>query len=310
MTTTKMPLTVPTRGYERGFDWAYELPPSPPLRPMIPVVWDGLWLNTGDQDNGLCLVVERVDGWLDSPPLNGNDVARVISDGAAWGPKVLGPRSVTITGAAAGPRDLLGQLRDELAARAANRAPVLLAIGDFDLGRVLTADVRAGTEQYRHTPLGSGGFRYQVTVTAADPALYDGTWQQAILTNVTEATGRDYPREYPWGYAAPYIPNSAILRNAGNADAPVYALYAGPLAESVLTAGAGGLIRIAPIDDGMQLLVSTATLIAEAEGGVSRASYILPGSRPMLVEPRSSARWFLRSVGRGTVTLAWRSTWA
>ncbi len=32
-----------------------------PLRPLIPVVWDGLWLNTGDQDNGLCLVVEDID---------------------------------------------------------------------------------------------------------------------------------------------------------------------------------------------------------------------------------------------------------
>jgi hypothetical protein len=195
----------------------------------------------------------------------------------------------------------VGRIRDQLAARAANRQPVLLAVGDFDLGRVLTADVRAGTERYRHTPLGSGGFRWQAALTAADPALYDGTWQTATLTNVTEeGTGRAYPRGFPWQYAASYLPNSAVLRNAGNTAAPVYALYEGDLLESALTdnQGGGAIIRLAPLAAGMQILVSTATL-----------TFILPGSRPMLVPPGSSARWFLRSAGRGSVTLAWRSAW-
>ncbi len=84
-------------------------------------------------------------------------MSRVISDGAAWGPKVLGPRSIVITGAAAGPRPELGRLRDQLAVRAASREPVLLEVGDNDLERTLTADVRAGAELYRHTPLGRPG---------------------------------------------------------------------------------------------------------------------------------------------------------
>jgi hypothetical protein len=277
---------------------------------LVPVIWDGLWLNTGDQDSGLWLVVERVTGWLDSPPIDGNDVERVISDGAAWGPKVLRQRMITITGVAAGPRDELGKLRDQLAARSANREPVLLAVGDFDLQRVLTADVRAGTELFRYTPLGSGGFRYQVALTAADPALYAGTWQSGTLTNVTEGTtGRDYPKEYNWQYASPYIANAATLRNEGNYDAPVYALYEGPLSESAITDNRSGIIRIAALDAGMQILVSTASLVAEAAGGLSRASYILPGSRPMMIPPASSSRWFLRSAGQGSIALAWRSTW-
>jgi hypothetical protein len=304
-----VPLSLPTRGYERGFTWNYEAPLPPPSRILIPVVLDGLWLNTGDQANGLCVVVEKLTGWLDSPPLEGNDVARVISDGAAYGPKVLGPRTITITGAATGPRELLGQFRDQLAARAARRVPVLLAVGDFDLQRVLTADVRAGSDQYRHAPLGSTGFRYELTLTAADPALYAGTWQMATLTNTTEATGRDYPKEYPWHYAAGYLPNAAILRNEGNAAAPVWALYEGTLEQSALVGGPDQILRVAHLDEGMQILVSTAALTAEAEGGLSRASYILPGSRPMWVPAGSTARWFLRSAGRGSVTLAWRSTW-
>ena len=301
------------RTYDRTFDWAYEEPepPQPPaLGGLIPVVWDGLWLNSGDQDDGLCTVVTNVDGWLDSPPVQGNDVSRVISDGAAWGPKVLNQRTITIHGAATGPRVLLGQLRDELAVRAASREPAELVIGDYDLERVLTADVRAGTNGYRHRPLGSTGFAYEVTVTAADPVLYAGRWQSATLTNATdEGSGREYPREYPWRYALPSLPNSALLPNGGNHPAPVYALYRGPLSESTLTAAGNGIIRLAALSDGMEVLVHTATLTAEAGGGVSRASYLLPGCRPMAIPAGTSQRWYLRSAGQGSISLAWRSAW-
>ena len=295
------------RSYERGFDWTYEVPPRQALRELTPVVWDGLWLNTGDQTNGLCAVVTNLEGWLDSPPLDGNDVARVISDGSAWGPKVLRQRTVILSGAVTGPREELGRFRDQLAVRAAAREPVLFAVGDWDLQRVLTADVRAGSEQFRVQWLGSAGFRYQVALTAADPALSQGTWQTVELTNITEATGRDYPRTHPWRYAAA-IPNSALLRNTGNHPAPVYAAYTGDLSESLLTDGIGG-IRLATIETGVQILVATANLTAEAPGGYSRASMILPGSRPMTIAGASSVRWTLRAGGRGSVVLAWRSTW-
>ena len=309
------PLAMPAgvRGYPRGFDWTYdgELPPGPDGgRPLIPVVWDGLWLNTGDQDSGLCSVIEDVSGVLDSPPLEGNDVQRVISDGAAWGPKVLRARTITLAGAAAGPAAELAKLRTALAVRAAAREPAELAFGAIEFGRVFVTDVRAGAEAYRLRPLGRGGFRWQVTLTAADPAFYDWTWQTAVLSNITPGeTGRDYAREYPVRYAVPYLANTALLRNDGNHPAPVYALYEGPLSQSSLTGPGGDTIRVAPIDAGVLILVSTATLIAEAPGGLSRASYILPGSRPLVVAPASSSRWALRSTGAGSITLAWRSAW-
>jgi hypothetical protein len=188
---------------------------------------------------------------------------------------------------------------------------VLLSVGTMDGATVQTADVRAGTDSYRHQPLGSSGFRWQLTLTAADPAIYDGTWQAARLTNVTEGaeTGRGYPRPYPWQYAGSYVPNSAVLRNAGNHAAPVYALYEGDMTESTLSDGHGGIIRLAALDAGVTILVSTATLIAEAPGGLSRASFILPGSRPMTLPPVSTGRWYLRATGRGAVSLGWRSAW-
>jgi hypothetical protein len=170
--------------------------------------------------------------------------------------------------------------------------------------------VRAGSDKLRVSPLGSSGFRWSAVLHAADPALYDGIWQTATLVNITQDTGRDYPREYPWGYAEPVLPNAALLRNEGNRDAPVYALYEGQLTQSALLGGPDRILHVAALDDRMEILVDCSTLTAEAAGGVSRASYILPGSRPMLVPAGSTARWYLRASGPGKVTLAWRSTWA
>lgn len=301
------------RGYDRGFDWTYADGGGPPVggggAGLIPVEWDGLPLNTGDQDSGLCAVVERVEGWLDSPPVDGHDAQRSIADGAAWGPKTLGPRTIVITGAAAGPRAALGNFRDALAGRAAARDPAELAITDG--GRTLTADVRAGTEHLHHTWHGPEFYRYQVTVTAADPCLYDARWQTRYLFNISDdvTTGRVYTRAYQWRYASSEVPNSGALANEGNTPAPVFALYEGDLIESRLVGAEGAQIRLAPIAAQMQILVATATVTATAVGGLSRASFVLPGSRPITVAPRSSARWFLYSAGYGSVTLAWRSAW-
>jgi len=304
------PRYAPIRSYDRGFAWEYTEPERPGRRALIPVMWDGLPLNTGDTESGLCSVVENVEGWVDSPPLHGNDAPRSIADGAAWGPKTLGPRTIVIHGAATGPRDLLGWLRDQLARRAAKRWPAELAITDGGLNRTLTADVRAGTDAYRQTWLGPSAFCWQVTLTAADPLLY-GAWQSAQLSPETgEDTGRDYPREFTWRYASSYLPNTALLANEGTADAPVYALYNGDLIESRVVDAEGGQVRLAPLAAGMQIRVATATLTAEAAGGLSRASYILPGSRPMWVPAGGSSRWYLYSAGFGHVELAWRAAWA
>jgi hypothetical protein len=308
-------MTTPRRRYDRGFEpagWVYGRDPLA-VRPsgLVPVTWDGLALDTGDQPNGLCLVVEDVEGWDDSPPLDGNDALRSIADGAAWGPKTLGPRTIVIHGAATGPRAELAGFRDQLTARSARRVPGELAIGDA-LGRMLTADVRADTERYRHTWLSAVAFRYQVTLTAADPLRYEAGWQTVVLRTLVEgeATGRDYPREFPWHYAVSHLPNTAQLANHGNAEAPVWALYEGPLGESRLTADGGGFVLLAPLTGGQQIRVNTSTLAAEAEGGLGRASYVLPGSRPARLPAVASTRFHLYAIGAGAVTLAWRSAWA
>ena len=312
------PRYPPPRRYDRQFapSWGYGPEPRAPSEGrdmLVPVEWDGLPLNNGDTgEGGLFSVIENVEGWLDSPPVNGNDAARSIADGSAWGPKTLGARHITLHGVVAGPRDLLGWVRNELVARTVNRTPAPLSITDgFGMSRTLTADVRAGTEKLRHAWLSPSAFRWEVNLTAADPLLY-GEWQTAELSTGTgeEDTGRTYQRDFTWHYGQPFLPNTALLSNAGNADAQVWALYHGDLIESRMTDDQGGVVRMVRIEAGEQIRVATATLTAEGPGGLSRANYILPGSAPMLIPAGGSSRWHLYSGGYGRIELAWRSAWA
>jgi hypothetical protein len=307
---------VAKRAYERLFNWQYGVAPTGVpggAAPSIPVEWGGVPLNIGDLDSGLCMIVEDITGWLDSPPLAGNDAARDVADGSAWGPKVLNSRVVAITGVCIGPRDQLRAARDSLGMLAAARVPMDLTVADPTASNALTASVRADSDALKVSPLGDQAFRYQVTVTAADPLLY-GDWQQAIVApGAGGATGRIYGKSYAWTYGASSIPTTALLVNDGNVDAPVIALYQGDLASPNLVDDNGAAIYLNDIGASMEIQVDTSTLSAIAAGGLSRASYIQANSVPMLVPAQSSIGWTLEATsatGAGQVILNWRSAWA
>jgi hypothetical protein len=147
------------------------------------VVWGGLELNPlSAAQSGFLAVVESVDGWFDTPDYDGRNAALVLSDGAMRGPKTAGPRDITVTGVASGPRPDLAAFRDALVMRAASGMPAALSIPD-PAGRLMTAMVRADTDGLKHTFRGPDAFRYQLTVTAVDPRLY-GEAQAAHLSNL------------------------------------------------------------------------------------------------------------------------------
>jgi len=301
------------REYDRVFNWQYLSDTAPPpgaSAPAIPISWGGLPVNIGDLDNGATLIIEDVQGWLDSPPLAGNDVARAVADGAAWGPKVLGPRVVTLQGVVMGPRDVIGAIRDLLAGLAVSRDPADLSVTDSGIGRTLTASVRADSDSWKLAWLGPLAFRWTVVLTAVDPLLY-GDWQQVTLTaGPGVQTGRVYQRTFSWQYGAPSLGNSAQLANDGNVAAPVLALYTGDLTTPILSDDFGESINLASLAAGLQVQVDTSNLIAIGPGGLSRASYVLPGSDVMTLPPGQTATWDLATQGGGNVVLSWRSAWA
>jgi hypothetical protein len=302
------------RAYNRLFGWTYGAAPrGVGTAPSIPIEWGGVPLNIGDLETGLFMCVENLEGWLDSPPLQGNDQARAVADGSAWGPKVLNARVITITGVCLGPRDQIRAARDALGSLAAERVPMDFVVADPDMDTSLTASTRADTDALKLTPLANQGFRYQVTLTAADPLLY-GDWQQVILApGAGGATGRIYGKGYPWAYGSGTIPTSGTLANEGNVDAPALALYQGDLASPELSDDAGSAIYLSDVGAGMEIQVDTARLQAIAAGGLSRASYIQPNSVPMLIPAQSQIGWHLGATsasGSGQVIVAWRPAWA
>jgi hypothetical protein len=105
------------------------------------------------------------------------------------------------------------------------------------------------------------------------------------------------------------LPNTARLVNPGPVPAPVWATYTGDLSESRLTDGRRQ-IRLAPLATGQQILVATESLHAPAPGGATRAAYVLAGSDPLMVPPRSVATWRLYGLGSGSIILRWRGAWA
>lgn len=301
-----------------GFAGDVSAPPAVQLAlgtQLIPVYWGELSLNDGDRPDGLCTVVTDVDGWYGSPPLNGNDLDRALADGSVYGFKTAGARVVTITGAATGNnRGLLNQFARSLAGQAVDRQPAELVIGedqgDADGMGTLAANVRADDAALTLAWTGRTYFTYQVALTAGDPRLYEGNLRTVILTPL--AVGTPTGRAYPWTpqrfYASSELVNDAPLTNAGSVPAPVLIAYNGPLSESRLTDGVN-TIHLAPVGAGVTIYVESETLNATAPGGATRASYLMPGSVPLLIPPFSDTTWSLYGTGAGTVTLAWRGAW-
>lgn len=328
-------MTTPVRGYDRIYDRAWHLPALPGAQQPVPgevtrrlpeITWAGLELNFDEPPPGggadwMTSCVTLVEGWYGTPEMEGQNADRSLGDGQIWGPKRAAARTISIEGAAVGPREQIMTLRDQLAWRTAQRVPAELVISDPWLDTGMSATVRADTDSFGHEFLAGGhAYRWTVTLTAADPLLYDRDWQQLVLTTATAAdAGRPYPRLYSrprdaglrngWAYGHPHPPGSAgYLRNRGSADAPVYATYDGDLHEARLTDENTSLLT-APLDHGEQLIIAASSMIAEAPGGASRAQYILPGSRPITVPAFTTSRWHLYSQGSGSVTLSWRSAW-
>ena len=283
---------------------------------LPPVNWDGLDIDYGHSSDGtMTVVVENVDGWYDSPPLDGGDLDRALSDGAVFGPKVRGARVIALTGVViADDPDDRADMRDELAARAVALSPAVLTIGDAS-GQVLTATVRADTDGFKHAFIAPNAFRWTVSLTAADPRLYAATWESVTMSNLTGHEGwtynpaAAYTRTYPRVYGSPTLPSTAQLDNAGNVAAPVAALFTGPLGAGLRLTDGTNSILIAALNTGEQIWVETEKLAAVAPGGANRASYILAGSQPMTVPP-GGATWSLFGTGAGSVALHWRGAWA
>lgn len=288
-------------------------------QPVVPgadvsVAWDGYELNPGFLSPVLSNSVTAVTGWYDTPVNEGHDATLVLADGGVYGPKTLDPRVITITGACAGPFPELFGIRNQIAQRAVARAESTLVISDT--AAAMQATVRASTDQLSFAFIdgtGNTAATWQVVLTANDQRLYGLNLMSVTLGTDEEGTvGRTYPRTYDWDYGGTAgMPNRAVLRNPGDTNAPVTALYTGPLSQTLLLDGTGqptGII-VAALGDGQQLTVACDTLVArDPSDGAVRQQLIGAGSRALPLPPGQET-WQLQGTGDGSVRLTWRAAW-
>jgi hypothetical protein len=265
---------------------------APLTTDLIPVTLAGIELNAGDPGDGVFRLVTNVDGWYGTPPLNGNDLARNLTDGAIFGTKAR-----------------------QLAALCAGYEPVDLIISENYLDDAgdyleLAATVRADSSSLVLAWVAPNAFTWQAEFTSADARLYDSDWlTETLTTGGGGATGRAYPWQPPRLYAAADIPSAAYLANNGSVDAPAYVTYSGPFnSGSQLTDGTSS-IYLGALLAGETVTVETETLTAYAPGGATRASYILAGSQPMMI-PAGGTTWHLYATGSGSVEINWRGAFA
>ena len=278
---------------------------------MVPVTINGLDFNYHVPDpRATMFVVEKVEGFYDTPDVDTHDEDLILSDGSLRGSTIIKSREIVVSGGVIGDPDSISNARDTLAALAASRGEMPLEIGNPYVGRTMISYVHSSAG-LRCEFLNSNAIRYQLTFRASDPRLYAGGVESSTVAMFTGGTGRIYPRTYPWNYGAGPVPGAANVWNYGNIAAPVTLDYYGPLTETrLVTTYSDAFIRVAPLLDGERLTVYSDTLAAVVlPSYTSRASYVLSGSSPMLIPALSSPQWQVLGSGYGYVVLSWRSTW-
>jgi hypothetical protein len=279
----------------------------------IPVAINGMDINSyqySDPQTPIW-VVEKVEGFYDTPDVDTHDEELVLSDGSLRGNTIIKSREIVISGAIVGDQYSIANAREMLAGLATSRNEVPLEVSDPYIGRTLVSYVHSSAGM-KFDIINPKTVRYQLTFQASDPRLYSGDVESSIIPLSAGAPGRTYPRQYPsWDYGFGPAPGVADIWNFGNVDAPVTIDYFGPLSETrLITSYGGAFIRVGPLLDGEHITVYSDTLAAVAPpSNSSRASYVLAGSSPMLIPAFYRGQWQVLGSGFGYIQLSWRSTW-
>jgi hypothetical protein len=279
---------------------------------LIPVAINGLDFNFQSVDPAAATyIVEKVEGFYDTPDLDTHDEELVLSDGSLRGNTIIKSREIVVSGGIVGDPFSISGAREVLATLASSRDEMPLEIGDPYNSRTLISYVHSSAG-LRYEIINPSAIRYQLTFQASDPRLYSGGVESALIMFTVTGSGRVYPRQYPsWNYGGGPIPGSGNVWNYGNVDAPVVINYFGPLDETrLVNSYSDAFIRVAPLLNDEQITVYSDTLAAVTPpSNSSRASYVLAGSSPMLIPAGYRTAWQILGSGYGYVTLEWRSTW-
>lgn len=282
-----------------------------------------LYFNTaGEPDDLGCLwAMPTPDGWdsatgrTNSSPLPSADGATIL-DGFKGARNIHGQNG-QITGPGAAAIELAKRRLVSIC------ESILRADGTFlhrtDAGDTLYATVRyGGPPAFPGTRFGPESVAFDFLVTAGDPRKYDVDVVTAVVASSTVQGGARYPVSYPLQYAsdADVTTPTATSLNAGNADAPFVAAFAGDLNNPVLIDRLGGLripLNIS-LPAGQSITVDTLNETVQLGDGTDMYTAFddLNGTplSQLRIPRNGQCDWVLLGQGEGSCTVTSHNTYA
>ena len=261
--------------------------------------------------------IARVEGLLDLPLVRSGDRLLLSRDGAAPGTDRLGPRTLVLTLEVFGDTDetFAAAVADLTTATAPSRTveyPLTLQIPGVAGGAPAFVKVRP---RNRSLPIGLE-FLYRsplalVELVATDPLIYSDSETAVSIDLAADPGGRAYDRIYPMVYAGGGSFGSALLTNAGSADAPATLRINGPVTNpevrNVTTGQSLGLTIV--LDAGEFLDIDTQARTVLLGGTANRYSALTTPQWWSLQPGVNEVRYLADISTASTVDVTFRSAW-
>ncbi|WP_369183333.1 hypothetical protein [Streptomyces sp. Y1] len=272
------------------------------------VVWNGLQMGPGTP-----YAISDLPDLDDMPDVRAYDVDRTGAHGTWTGPDYVGARVITmgITLRGADPDDL-GRLVIALK-RAMQPTPAPLQLTFTDRQLMVWGKVRR-----RHIPYDATSLQRisvaQVQFYCTDPRLYSLVSYSAGPTAAyAPASGRSYPRTYPWLYGTGGAGGALTCVNNGASDTYPTLRIDGPCVRpSIQLSETGAVLQLNnTVAPGDYVLINTANRAVLASGSTPRRDWVVAGSDWPVMPPGTST-FVYRSdpYGDGTIptylTVTWR----
>jgi len=280
--------------------------------PSYPTYSLGSWVGNSTDSAGVEWYATTVEGLDDTPAADTAQYANPAGDGTTLGPVRFPSRTIAFTGTAVAPnryeaRAAIDRLR---AAYVAARKQTTLTIHDLTGDRMATV---IPADAVKVSPVNPFAFRFQFSVLAGDPRLYDTDERVATTAfpgAATSASGRGFPLTFPFGFGSSAIPGDVPLLNEGTAATFPRFRIDGPMTTATIRNNTTGLemTLVYTLGVGEWLDIDTAARTILLNGTANRRSALQVGSRWPTLEPGYNAIQF-RGQGTGALTVRWRSAW-
>ncbi|MFD0408630.1 phage distal tail protein [Kitasatospora sp. NPDC127116] len=272
------------------------------------VVWNGLAMGPGTP-----YAISDLPDLDDMPDVRAYDVDRTGAHGTWTGPDYVGARVITvgITLRGQDPDDL-GRLIAALK-RACQPAPAPQQLQFPDRGLMVYGKVRRRRIPYDATSLQRTTVA-QVQWYCDDPRVYSlAQYTGGPVVSYAPASGRSYPRTYPWLYGTGGSGGSVTCVNGGASETFLLLRIDGPCVRpSVQLSETGAVLQLNnTLGPGEYVLINTAIRAVLANGSTPRRDWVVAGSDwPVMVPGANTFVYRGDPYGDGTqptyLTVMWR----